>query len=62
MKKKIKNLLWLLSRPFGWKRLFICSIFGHSLNENPVHTWCGRCGLIVIGKYGILTHKETSDD
>ena len=26
-------------------KVFICRKFGHRMNDNPEHEWCGRCGL-----------------
>ena len=26
-------------------KVFLCKTFGHRLNEDPSHHWCGRCGL-----------------
>jgi hypothetical protein len=38
---------------FGWLpwkkhnnfKVLLCRIFGHRINENPAHPWCGRCDL-----------------
>jgi hypothetical protein len=32
-------------------KIRICAIFGHKLNDNPYHHWCGRCKLSYDGIY-----------
>ena len=30
----------------------VCKIFGHRVNADPTHFWCGRCGLAYEEIYG----------
>jgi hypothetical protein len=41
------------------KALF-CRLFGHRLNENASHGWCGRCGLAYSECYYPVDYHEAS--